>query len=112
MTEKQFVSEYVEIIDEKGSGKAVCVFDKEHTVAFEVKDEYVAMELCDLLNELAEENERLKRELYVVETDCKNAKESRNHYSEENEQLRKEHQEMLEKYVLLRLKIGEVLNDE
>ena len=31
---------------------------------------------------------------------------------EENEQLRKEHQEMLEKYVLLKLKIGEVLNDE
>ena len=31
---------------------------------------------------------------------------------EENEQLSKEHQEMLEKYVLLRLKIGEVLNDE
>lgn len=31
---------------------------------------------------------------------------------DENEQLRKEHQEMLEKYVLLKLKIGEVLNDE
>lgn len=31
---------------------------------------------------------------------------------EENEQLSKEHQEMLEKYLLLRLKIGEVLNDE
>ena len=31
---------------------------------------------------------------------------------EENEQLSKEHQEMLEKYVLLKLKIGEVLNDE
>ena len=30
---------------------------------------------------------------------------------EENEQLSKEHQEMLEKYVLLKLKIGEVLND-
>lgn len=30
----------------------------------------------------------------------------------ENEQLRKEHQEMLEKYLLLKLKIGEVLNDE
>lgn len=35
-----------------------------------------------------------------------------NSLSDENEQLRKEHQEMLEKYVLLRLKIGEVLNDE
>lgn len=34
-----------------------------------------------------------------------------NELSEENEQLSKEHQEMLEKYVLLRLKIGEVLND-
>ena len=35
-----------------------------------------------------------------------------NSLADENEQLRKEHQEMLEKYVLLRLKIGEVLNDE
>ncbi len=35
-----------------------------------------------------------------------------NRLSEENEQLSKEHQEMLEKYILLRLKIGEVLNDE
>lgn len=31
---------------------------------------------------------------------------------EENEQLRKEHQEMLEKYLLLRLKIGGALNDD
>lgn len=30
---------------------------------------------------------------------------------EENEQLRKEHEEMLERYLLLKLKIGEVLND-
>ena len=48
----------------------------------------------DLLNKiqsLEKENEQLK---------------------EENEQLSKEHQEMLEKYLLLRLKIGEVLNDE
>ena len=35
-----------------------------------------------------------------------------NELSEENEQLSKEHQEMLEKYVLLKLKIGEVLNGE
>lgn len=44
---------------------------------------------------------------YTLEEVC----EKLNELSEENEQLSKEHQEMLEKYILLRLKIGEVLND-
>lgn len=59
MSEK-YVGEYVEIIDSHGERKGVCVTDTEHTVSFEVKDEYVAMELCDLLNKLYEENEQLK----------------------------------------------------
>lgn len=53
--------------------------------------------ICTLLNEqfdtiekLKSENEQLRKELHIVETDCKNVKESRNHYREENEQLRKE----------------------
>lgn len=59
MSEK-YVAEYVEIIDDHGERKGVCVTDTEHTVSFEVKDEIVAMELCDLLNKLYEENEQLK----------------------------------------------------
>lgn len=58
MSEK-YVAEYVEIIDGHGERKGVCVTDTEHTVSFEVKDEYVAMELCDLLNQLYQENEHL-----------------------------------------------------
>ena len=59
MTEKRFVSEYVEIIDENGSRQAVCVTDTEHTVSFEVKDEYVAMDLCEKLNSLSDTVEAL-----------------------------------------------------
>ena len=59
MSEKRFVSEYVEIIDENGSRQAVCVTDKEHTVSFEVKDEYVAMDLCEKLNSLSDTVEAL-----------------------------------------------------
>lgn len=58
---------------------------------------------------LKEENERLKsRNSYNVEDMQMEIGELK----EENEQLRKEHQEILEKYLLLKLKIGEVLNDE
>ena len=59
MCEKRFVSKYVEIIDENGSRQAVCVTDNEHTVSFEVKDEYVAMDLCEKLNELSDTVEAL-----------------------------------------------------
>ena len=59
MSEKRFVSEYVEIIDENGSRQAVCVTDTEHTVSFEVKDEYVAMDLCEKLNSLSDTVEAL-----------------------------------------------------
>ena len=58
---ERYVAEYVEIIDGNGERKGVCVTDTEHTVSFEVKDEYVARELCKLLNELASENEQLKK---------------------------------------------------
>ena len=59
LSEKRFVSEYVEIIDENGSRQAVCVTDDEHTVSFEVKDEYVAMDLCEKLNSLSDTVEAL-----------------------------------------------------
>lgn len=58
---ERYVAEYVEIIDSHGERKGVCVTDTEHTVSFEVKDEYVARELCDLLNELFEHNLHLQR---------------------------------------------------
>ena len=67
---ERFVSEYVEIIDENGSRQVACVTDNKHTVSFEVKDEYVAMDLAKKLNEqqatitaLKEENEQLKNKL-------------------------------------------------
>lgn len=60
---ERYVAEKVGIIDNLGEREAICVTDTVHTVSFEVKDEYVAMELCDLLNKLYEENEQLRKEL-------------------------------------------------
>lgn len=69
MSEK-YVAEYVEILDDHGERKGVCVTDTEHTVSFEVKDEIAAMELCELLNKqqalintLKKENKELKEDL-------------------------------------------------
>lgn len=45
-------------------------------------------DLLNRINELEKENEQLRKELFIVETDCKNVKESRNHYRTENEQLK------------------------
>lgn len=53
----------------------------------EMRMEY-SQKIINLLDSLYEENRQLKKELYVVETDCKNAKESRNHYREENGELK------------------------
>lgn len=88
MSEK-YVAEYVEIIDDHGERKGVCVTDTEHTVSFEVKDEIAAMELCDLLNEQQEKITELEIEL----TDCKNRKEqSEYNLRRENELLKKDNQ--------------------
>ena len=77
-------------------------------------------EVVDLLNELNDEKEQLRflvdinsvSERTKLERQVDEQQATINALKEENEQLRKEHQEMLEKYVLLKLKIGEVLNDE
>ena len=68
MSEK-YVAEYVEILDDHGERKGVCVTDTEHTVSFEVKDEIAAMELCELLNKLFGENEELGISIKLFEDD-------------------------------------------
>ena len=68
MSEK-YVAEYLEIIDGYGERKGVCVTDTEHTVSFEVKDEYVAMDLCDLLNKQQSAIEELITTIKLYDTD-------------------------------------------
>ena len=82
MSEK-YVAEYVEIIDDNGERKGVCVTDTEHTVSFEVKDEYVAMELCGLLNKQQATIDQLNLAIddLLSHTSCDEIK-------KENEQLR------------------------
>lgn len=48
---ERYVAEKVGIIDTFGEREAICVTDTVHTVSFEVKDENVALRLCELLNE-------------------------------------------------------------
>ena len=54
MSEK-YVAEKVGIIDNLGEREAICVTDTVHTVSFEVKDEIVALRLCELLNNQQDE---------------------------------------------------------
>lgn len=54
---ERYVAEYVEIIDDHGERKGVCVTDTEHTASFEVKDEIVALRLCELLNNQQDESD-------------------------------------------------------
>ena len=75
-------------------------------------DERDVKGICDFMNE--QQSTIRKLQDLCGKSDRENAKlriENKK-LQAENEQLSKEHQEMLEKYVLLRLKIGEILNNE
>ena len=63
MNEKRFVAEQVDVVNEDETEVWDIVFDTEHTYAFMVRDTGTASDLCDLLNELYEENERLRNQL-------------------------------------------------
>lgn len=66
MNEKRFVAQQVEVVDEDEIELLDIVFDTEDTYAFMVRDIDTASGLCDLLNELAEENEQLKQQLEQI----------------------------------------------
>lgn len=68
MSEKRFVAEQVDVVNEDETEVWDVVFDTENTYAFMVRDTDTASDLCDLLNEqqatisaLKEENEQLKQ---------------------------------------------------
>lgn len=82
MSEK-YVAEYVEIIDGHGERKGVCVTDTEHTVSFEVKDEYVAMELCDLLNSMSEKLNKMSEKIKQFENSINDFTNTVNKFKEE-----------------------------
>ena len=80
MSEKRFIVESVEIIEDCNEDKsriAKVITDKEEIYSYD--DLY---DIVDLLNSLASENEQLRTELFIEQTDCKNVKESRNRYRE------------------------------
>ena len=107
MSEKRFIK------TEKNCYYTSLVFDNQ------TQEELGTSKVLELLNHLHEENISLKAKssswkITASKEGVEKAELMKQIVSlkEENEQLRKEHQEMLEKYVLLKLKIGEVLNDE
>ena len=61
MSEKRFVAEQVDVVNEDETEVWDVVFDTENTYAFMVRDTDTASGLCDLLNELSEENGQLKK---------------------------------------------------
>ena len=67
MYEQRFVAENVEIldVDENKSREAIVVFDTENIISYEVKDEYVAMELANVLNE--QQNIIRKQDITITE---------------------------------------------
>jgi len=73
--------------------------DEKHTLTPLRNDE-----LCKLLNELNEENQRLKN-------DCSILVQSNQEYRKENEQLRKENERQNNEIKLLRKKITELMDD-
>lgn len=63
MSEKRFVAEQVDVVNEDETEVWDIVFDTENTYAFMVRDTDTASGLCELLNKLYEENERLRNQL-------------------------------------------------
>ena len=53
-----------------------------------------AEEIVDLLNSLVDENEQLRKELYIEQTDCKNIRESREYWRNKAEALEEENEQL------------------
>ena len=73
MSEKRFVAEQVDVVNEDETEVWDIVFDTENTYAFMVRDTGTASDLCDLLNEqqstisqLEEENDNMN--LFIKQT--------------------------------------------
>ena len=73
MSEKRFVAEQVDVVNEDETEVWDIVFDTENTYAFMVRDAGTASDLCDLLNEqqatisqLEEENDNMN--LFIKQT--------------------------------------------
>lgn len=67
MSEKRFVAEQVDVVNEDETEVWDVVFDTESTYAFMVRDTGTASDLCDLLNEQQATIEHLKKRLYEFE---------------------------------------------
>ena len=89
MSEKRFVAEQVDVVNEDETEVWDVVFDTENTYAFMVRDTDTASDLCDLLNEQQATIEQLQAKLKEKEEDEKL-------YANEIVELRKTNEEWLQ----------------
>ena len=88
MSEKRFVAEQVDVVNEDETEVWDVVFDTENTYAFMVRDTGTASDLCDLLNEQQATIRKLQD--LCGESDGENAK-----LRIENKKLREERQRLI-----------------
>lgn len=69
VSEKRFVAEQVDVVNEDETEVWDIVFDTENTYAFMVRDTGTASDLCDLLNEQQATIQQLKAKLKEKEED-------------------------------------------
>lgn len=94
MSEKRFVAEQVDVVNEDETEVWDIVFDTENTYAFMVRDTDTASGLCDLLNQLYQENGHL-----IIGN--KNLMKKNEQLKEENERLRNQ---LERKTILLKIR--------
>jgi len=100
MSEQRFeVFQECEYLEEWSSCPYCIKYDGE--TVFETLPLGIAKEVCKKLNEqqatiteLKEENEKLQKDLYIVQTDCKNAKESKEHWRNKARELEEKNKQI------------------
>lgn len=77
-------------------GRYTLMFDEHTFFVFdnEKEERMTALNVTKKLNELSEENEQLQKDLYIVQTDCKNAKESKEHWRNKAKELEEKNKQI------------------
>lgn len=110
MSEKRFVAEQVDVVNEDETEVWDVVFDTENTYAFMVRDTDTASDLCDLLNEQQatirklqdlcgesdSENAKLRIENKKLKAKLREKEEDEKLYANEIVELRKTNEEWLQ----------------
>ena len=103
MSEKRFI-DGVEV------EKYMLVFGEDGTriVDNENEKELYAIDVVALLNQLSDENEQLKKGLYIEQADCKNIRESRDYWRNKAKAIEEDHKRQENEIKLLRAEYSKI----